>query len=231
MRGLFVSFLALSATVASAQFVWPKPEDNVQKVPGTYKEDPFITEYRQKFFAALRGDFKTFEKAYVEIEAMVQKDPKDARALVWLGNGQTIKGLKLYLTGQRPAAASMFEESRKTLDKAVALRPKDYNIYMMRAATLYAQGQYLPASMIPKQNWEHIRDDCRALVKEMGPERVRAASIHVRGEAYGEMGIAYARLGDKMKAREAFEKVVELNPGTAYEARAKKELAALDAAK
>ena len=42
-------------------------------------------------------------------------------------------------------------------------------------------------------------------------------------------GIAYVRLGEKRKAKAAFQKVVEQNPGTAYEERAKKELAALDA--
>jgi tetratricopeptide (TPR) repeat protein len=109
---------------------------------------------------------------------------------------------------------------------AVALRPKDYNVYMMRAATLYAQGQYLPNLTMPRSNWEHIRDDCLALIKEMGP-RVKGASTHVQGETYGELGIAYLRLGEKDKARAAFRKILELTPGTSYEERAKKELATL----
>ncbi len=226
MRRLLPLALLVAATSAQAQFVFPKPSDNVQKRPGTYHEDPFITEYRQKFFAALHGDFKTFNAAYEEIDAMVKKNPKDARALVWLGNGQTIKAIRANLLGQKDQATTLLADSRKNVDAAVALQPKNYNIYMMRATTLYAQAQYVPNIPVPRTNWEHIRDDCEALLKEMGP-RIDGASTHVQGEAYGEMGIAYLRLGDKEKARGAFEKIIALTPGSAYAERAKKELAAL----
>ena len=228
MRRPLALALILAAATAHGQFVYPKAADNVQKKPGTYVEDPFITEYRQKFFAALRGDFKTFNAAYAEIDAMVRKNPKDARALVWLGNGQTIKAIKANLLGRKDEAAGLMAESRKNVDAAVALRPKDYNIYMMRATTLYAQAQYAPNIPVPRSNWEHIRDDCAALLKEMGP-RVGGASTHVQGEAYGELGIAYLRLGEKEKARQAFAKILELTPGSAYAERATKEIAALDA--
>ena len=227
MRRFLLLALPLAATSAFGQFVFPKASDNVQKKPGTYQEDPFITAYRQRFFAALRGDFKTFNVAFDEIKAMTDKDPKDARALVWLGNGQTIKAIRANLLGQKTEAARLMEESRKNVSAAVALKPEDYNIYMMRATTLYAQAQYAPNLPVPKENWEHIRDDCLALLKAMGP-RVAGASTHVQGEAYGELGIAYLKLGDKAKAKGAFEKILALTPGSAYAERAKKELAALN---
>jgi len=216
----------VAATAAHAQFVYPKPSDNQQAVSGTYAEDPFITKYRQRFFAALRGDFATFNKAYEEIETMTKKDPRDARALVWLGNGQTIKAIRMNLMGQQDAATQLLAESRKNLDRAVALKPKDYNIYMMRSATLYAQGQYIANQTMPRENWEKIRDDCLSLIKYMGP-KVKGASVHVKGETYGELGIAYLKLGEKAKAKAAFQKIVELVPGTSYDERARKELAAL----
>ncbi|MFZ4509010.1 MAG: tetratricopeptide repeat protein [Fimbriimonas sp.] len=214
------------AVVAPAQFVWPKPEYN-KPVPGTYTEDPFIVEYRQKFFGVFRGDVKSFETGYAEIEAMVKKDPKDARALVWLGNGQTVKAGMLLVRRKNEEALALLEVSRKTLDKAVALSPKDPNIYMMRAATLYIQGQYFPKDKLPKVVWERLRDDCLSFIAYAGPDRIPKLSIHVRGEVHGELGIAYLRLGEIEKARAAFQRVVDLCPGTAYEERAKKELAAL----
>ena len=226
MRRLLPFLLLLAAPTAHGQFVYPKPGDNVQKKPGTYVEDPFITEYRQKFFAALRGDFKTFNAGYAEIVAMTEKNPKDARALVWRGNGKTIKAIRANLLGQKDAAAKLLAESRQDVDAAVAIKPKDYNIYMMRATTLYAQAQYVPNQPVPRSSWEHIRDDCLALIKEMG-SRIDGASVHVRGESYGELGIAYVKLGEKAKAREAFEKILQLAPGSAYAERAQKELAAL----
>ena len=217
----------LAASLASAQFVFPKPEYHAVD-PGVYQEDPFIVEYRQKFFAVFHGDFKTFDKAYAEIGTMVRKNPKDARALVWLGNGQTVKAGVLLMSKKKDESLRLLAKSRETLDRAVRLRPEDPNIYMMRAVTLYIQGQYWPAG-VPRSNWEKLRDDCLKFIQWLGPDRVRRASIHVRGETYGELGIAYTKLGDKAKAREAFEKVIELDPHTDYATRAKKEIAKLDA--
>jgi len=218
--------LAALTVQAKAQFVFPKPEYN-QPVPGTYVEDPFIVKYRRRFFAVFRGDVKTFQTAYDEIQGMVAKNPKDARAMVWLGNGQTVKAGVMLLQGQKDASLGLLEKSRATLNNAVGLRPDDPNIYMMRAATLYIQGQYWPAADIPRVNWETLRDDCLRFIAYIGPERIKKVSIHVRGEAYGELGIAYKNLGDKEKAKAAFEKILELNPNTDYATRAKKEIESL----
>lgn len=218
--------LVLSASLtplAAAQFVYPKP-DYHRHDPNVYREDPFITRYRARFFAVFRGDFKTFEAAYQEIQGMVRKNPKDARALVWLGNGQTVEAGLLKVQGKKAESDRLLAASRQTLDRAVALRPKDPNIYMMRAATLYIQGQYWNAQELPRSNWEELRDDCRRFIAYVGPKRIPKLSIHVRGEVYGELGIAYKNLGEPEKAREAFAKVIELCPGTDYAARARKEM-------
>ncbi|RYG34186.1 tetratricopeptide repeat protein [bacterium] len=225
MRALSFALIFLPG-LASAQFVYPKPEDN-RPEPGVYVEDPFIVKYRKRFFAVFKGDFATFNKAYGEIEEMVKKNPKDARALVWLGNGQTVKAGTLRITGSASEAEALLAKSRETLDRAVALSPKDPNIYMMRAATLYVQGQYWPAEKLPKVVWERLRDDCERFIAFIGPKRMPKISTHVRGEAYGELGIAYLRLGEKEKARKSFETLIQVCPGTAYAERARKELKGL----
>jgi tetratricopeptide (TPR) repeat protein len=219
-------FLLTASALSWGQFAWPKPEyHSVQ--PGVYREDPFIVEYRQKFFAVFRGDFATFEKGYAEIEQMLRTNPKDARALVWLGNGQTVKAGVLITRGRKEEAKALVGESRKTLDRAVSLRPDDPNIYMMRAATLFIQGQYWPEAQIPRANWEKLRDDCLKFIKFIGPSKMSKVSIHLRGETYGELGIAYMKLGDKANARKAFETLIAVNPNTTYAERAHKELAKL----
>jgi lipoprotein NlpI len=157
---------------------------------------------------------------------MAAKDPKDARAMVWLGTGDTVKAGILWMQGKKEDSIALMEQARPLLDKAVSLKPDDPNIFMMRAVTLYIQGQNWPPEDIPRDNWVKLRDDCSHLVRVMGPKMAKA-SVHVRGETYGEMGIADLKLGDKEAARAAFQKVIELCPGTDYEARAKKELDAL----
>ncbi|MCU0316986.1 MAG: tetratricopeptide repeat protein [Fimbriimonadaceae bacterium] len=217
--------LLVATTMSHAQFVWPKPEYNKAE-PGTYVEDPFIIKYRAEFFAIFRGDVARFERAYGEIREMVRKNPRDARATVWLGNGQTVDAIFKFLQkkADRETTLKRLEESRTTMNRAVALRRNDPNIVMMRAATLFVQGQYLPADMVPRKVWEQLRDDHLWFQKYIGPERMKKVSIHVRGETYGSLGLAYARLGDSEKARRAFEKVIEMNPGTAYERRARLEI-------
>lgn len=227
MRRLPLLFVLLvTPMVCHAQFVYPKPEYNVQ-VPGTYLEDPFIVEYRQKFFSVFRGDFATFDKASKEIDAMLVKNPKDARALVWKGNGITVRaGVKKALANKEDGLKKL-EESRQVLNAAVKLRPNDPNIYMMRAATLYIQGQLWKPQDLPATVWETLRDDCLKFIKFVGPKRISRVSIHVRGEAYGELGIAYSRLGQKDKARAAFQKVIDQCPDTDYSKRATREITAL----
>ena len=229
MRRLFpLSALLVAASSAHGQFVPPwNPKDHTQSKPVAYVEDPFVTEYRQKFFAVFRGDVKTFNTAYADIQAMLKKDPKDARALVWLGNGQTIKAIQANLKGNKEEAMRLLPISRKSLDDAVAMRPNDYNIYMMRAATLYVQAQYMPNVEMPRENWEKIRDDCKKLIDTTPIPKQGNASIHVKGETYGELGVAYVKLGDKANARKTFKKLAEMLPDTPFAERAKKELAAL----
>lgn len=220
--------MALSLVpLAWGQFVWPKPEYH-RSEPGLYVEDPFIVQYRREFFAVFRGDVPRFERAMAEIEAMVKKNPKDARAMVWLGNGQTVRAGLLLVQGKRDEAKPLLEESRRTIDKAVALSPEDPNIYMMRATTIYVQGMVAPADLMPRRAWETLRDDLLKFIEHVG-DRMPRTSIHLRGETYGELGIAYLRLGEPKKAAAAFRRVIELCPGTAYEARAKRELAAIEA--
>ncbi len=212
-------------TIADAQFAYPRPQDNVSE-PGLYTEDPFIVHYRKRYFAVFRGDYKTFQTAHAEIREKVRKNPNDARALVWLGNGQTIEAGFLKLR-DRKAALRLLAVSRRTLDRAVALRPDDPNIYMMRAATLYSQGQYWSAKELPRSVWTTLRDDCQRFIRFLRPDRLPRVSIHMRGETFGELGIALKNLGDERGARAAFRRVIELCPGTQYAERAHKEIAAL----
>lgn len=212
--------------VASAQFVYPKPGEN-RHDPWIYQEDPFIIEYRHKFFAVFKGDFETFDKAYTEIEGLLKKNPRDARALVWLGNGQTVRAGLMRVSGKADEALKLVQESRRTLDRAVALRPEDPNIYMMRAATLYIQGQYWPSELVPRSVWATLRSDCERFIRFIGPARLPRTSLHLRGEAFGELGIACKMLGDVPAARRAFSRIIEMDPGTRYAERAARELKTL----
>ncbi|MBS1707703.1 MAG: hypothetical protein JSS65_03155 [Armatimonadetes bacterium] len=220
MKRAAILLLAALSPLAQSQFVWPKPEYNVSK-PGLYTEDPFIVEYRKKFFSVFRGDYAAFDKAYKEIEAMVGKNPKDARALVWLGNGQMIKAaVSLLRAKDKDKVPQMLAESRKTLDKAVALKPDDPNIYMMRAVTLSIIADKFPAGNTDKKLFTTLRDDCLKFIKFIGPKRMEGVSIHMRGEALASLAQAYTGLGNKAEAVKTYKRLASLNKGTDYEPKA-----------
>jgi tetratricopeptide (TPR) repeat protein len=222
---LFVLSSVLSIGV-QAQFVNSRNPDYHKSEPGLYTEDPFIVKYRKEYFAVFQGDFKRFRAAHAEIKVMVEKNPKDARAMVWFGNGQMVEAGLASLSDKKKAL-EFWKDSSKTLDNAVALTPEDPNIYMMRAATLIIAGEKFPTEFIDKTVWTRLRDDCEKFIKYIGPDRMPRTSIHLRGEAYGCLGVAQSKLGEHEKAKRAFEMVIKLNPGTDYEKRAKAEIEAL----
>lgn len=227
MKILIALTLAFSVLPsAEAQFVNSRNPDYHKSEPGLYTEDPFIVKYRKEYFAVFQGDFKRFRAAHAEIKEMVEKNPKDARAMVWYGNGQMVEA-GLALLSDKKKALEFWKESSKTLDKAVALTPEDPNIYMMRAATLIIAGEKFPTEFIDKTVWTRLRDDCEKFIKFIGPDRIPRTSIHLRGEVYGCLGVAQSKLGEREKAKKAFEMVIKINPGTDYEKRAKAEIEAL----
>jgi hypothetical protein len=221
-----LSVLWSLASIASCQFVWPKPGDHDGDV-AVYQEDPMLTTYRVRFFAVLRGDFAGFDQVCAEMEAIIKKNPKDPIALSWRGSGQTIRGNLEYVKGHKELGLKLLADSRATLDKALSMRPDDPNLHIMRTAMLYTQGQYMPVKLLPKAVWLDIIEDCQWFLRFLGPEKFGRASTHLKGEAFGEMGVAYAKLGDKLMAQAMFEQVIRYCKGTAYEAKAQKEIAAL----
>jgi tetratricopeptide (TPR) repeat protein len=225
MNQTFTLTLLLWPIATHAQFVYPSAKDHEHK-PGLYQEDPYIVHYRKEFFSVFQGDYPRFLKAFHEIELQAKENPRDARAIVWLGNGQTILSGVLLAQGKQAQALSLLEESRKTMDRAVALRPNDPNIYMMQAATLFTQGQYWPGKHVPRAVWDELRDDCLKFQKFLGP-RIKGVSLHVRGESFGELGVAYKNLGQWDKAKSAFEAIVKSDPGTDYALQAQRELTLL----
>lgn len=223
MRGVVLAALFACSAGASAQYVWPKPGYNDSE-PGLYTEDPFIVQYRKEFFAVFSGNFARFERAFEKIEGMVEANPKDARALVWRGNGKMVKaGLALF-QNKRDEARSLLRESDIDLDRAVWLSPDDPNIYMMRAATLLLVHQRFPKEWVSRSVYARLLDDSTKFINYIGPLRMPRTSIHLRGEAHASLAIAYEGLGLRSAAVKAWQNLAKVNPSTTYAEKAREEL-------
>jgi cytochrome c556 len=221
MRALLIALLA-SPLAASAQYLYPTPEEN-RSEPGLYVEDPFIVEYRKKFFAVFRGDLQTFSKAFDEVSQMVERDPSDARALVWRGNGKMVKGGIALFQNDMETARGLLAGSLADLDAAVALSPEDPNIYMMRAATLLLIHQRFPEGWSARPLYERLERDALKFLGHIGWRRLPRTSIHLRGEALASLAIAQRELEKFEESLVSWRRLEMLNRGTRYEAKARED--------
>ncbi len=221
MRTAILALLALPAA-SPAQYIYPTPEEN-RSEPGLYVEDPFIVEYRKKFFAVFRGDLQTFSQAYDEVAAMVDRDPSDARALVWRGNGRMVKAGIALFQNDREQAQALLEGCHLDLDAAVGLAPEDPNIYMMRAATLLLIQQRFPEGWSSRSLYERLERDSHKFLGHIGWRRLPRTSIHLRGEALASLAIAQRELGRHEESLVNWRRLEMLNRGTRYEAKARED--------
>ena len=201
-----------------------KPVDHVS----AYLEDPFVTKYRRKFFAVFRGDFSQFEQGMKEIEAMLAKNPRDARARVWHGNGLMVRAGVKRFTGQVEAGKKLLLQSKAECDRAVALAPQDVNILAMRAVTLHIAGEYWKPEELPKRTWETIIQDLEKSRAIIRPDRMPQLSVHARGEILSELANAYQKTGQAAKARELWQEIQKSVPDSQYAQQAEKALKILN---
>lgn len=181
-----------------------------------FLEDPFVTKYRQKFFAVFHGDTSKFEEGMSELDAMLAKNPGDARALVWHGNGLMVRGGLLKFKGKSAEGRQLLLDSKKELDRAVSLDPDDVNIIAMRAVTLNIEGKYWPAADLPPNCFETIISDLEKARNIINPARFKLLSVHARGEILTELAFAYDKTGKHDKARPLWQEAKDTLAGSAY---------------
>ena len=189
-----------------------KPGDHVSD----FLEDPFVTKYRKKFFAVFSGNTSEFEQGMSELDALLAKNPNDARALVWHGNGLMVRaGLKKFY-GNPKAGQILLLDSKKELDRAVSLDPENVNIIAMRAVTLHIAGQYWLEKDLPPETWQTIVHDLEKSRKIIRPDRMKRISAHARGEILSELAEAYGKLGQKEKSLTLWREVQKSTPNSKY---------------
>jgi len=191
----------------------------------SFLEDPFITEYRRKFFSVFQGKTQEFESGMAELDAMLQKNPDDARALVWRGNGLMVRAGLLKLRGNVDEGKRLLQESRKEMDRAVSISPDDVNIIAMRAVTVHMMGLYWKNEEMPAESWEALIADLEKTRRLIGKERFKKISVHARGEILTELANGYKRTGKIKQANALWKETLRLAPDSRYARMAEKALA------
>lgn len=155
---------------------------------------------------------KRLDAARAEFEGMVKRDPKSVGA-------RTMVGVLLEAEGRKADARKWYEDTVKAVDNAPVV---SNNLAFMYAEEGVNLDQALALAQAAKQRmpddpdvndtlgWVYYKKDMASLA--IGPllESIKArpnvAEVHLH------LGLAYAKTGDKVRAKESLERAMALNP-------------------
>lgn len=181
---------------------------------------------RADFFAGMTGNVERLDRAMKNAEAVLNRNPKHAQALVWHGGGLLARASIAYQKGDYKIGDKLWERGLKEMDDALALAPNRIDVIIGRSATIIGLAQ---------AGWDANDQKGRALLKSalLGYEKVyqeqkpyfSKIDEHSRGELLFGLASGWSILGEHQKARKYLRLIVKEVKRTSYETDAKKWLA------
>lgn len=163
-------------------------------------------EVRADMFAGLAGDAARFAAAMEACERMLATQPKHAEALVWHGAGLFFQAGQALQRGDRATGGPMWERGLGEMNEAAALAPDNLGVIIPRGAVLLQAARFAPPAMAQPLLATAVRDYEHVL--ELQQSYFHTLGDHQKGELLFGLADGYARLGDKVKARAYFERLV-----------------------
>ncbi len=167
---------------------------------------------RADMFAGLAGDAGRFTKAMAECERVLAQDPKHPEALVWHGAGLFFQAGQAFQGGDMAKGGPLWERGLAEMSEAVALAPDSLAVVIPRGAVLLQAARFVPPAMARPLLETGVRDYEHVLVLQQA--YFQTLGDHPKGELLFGLADGYARLGDNVKARSYFERLVADAPGS-----------------
>ena len=191
---VYVSTLAIAAQ---------QPQEAAAPKPPSAR---FDMEVRQDFFAGFTGDEAAFKRAMARCEEVLAIDPKHAEAMVWHGAGTFAMSGMSFQKGDMQTGMQLWTKGLAEMNKAVELAPDDVGVRIPRGATLFEATRQIPD---PNQVQALLRvalsDYEHALMLQKAT--FSGLSDHAKGELLFGLADGWARVGDKEKAKQYFERL------------------------
>jgi len=178
-------------------------------------QDSFDMKVRNYFFTGLAGDAASLQKGMKICEGILASDPKQPEALVWHGMGLITESREAFQKGDQQNGAAFWQRGLDEMDQAAALAPDELGVRIVRGAVLLVASQYLPDAEAAHPLIEKGLSDYEKAYSVQGPD-LSHLGTHAHGELMIGMADAYARLGQKDKAQQWFERIQKDLPGTPY---------------
>ncbi|HTS76151.1 MAG TPA: hypothetical protein VMG40_08105 [Bryobacteraceae bacterium] len=177
-------------------------------------QDRFDFKVRNFFFAGLAGDRASLDKGMKICDGILSNDPKQPEALVWHGTGLMTESREAFEKGDQKSGGELWQRGVDEMDQAAELAPDDLGVRIVRGAVLLTASQYVPQEAARPLIEKGLTDYEKAYSVQ-GPD-LSHLGTHERGELMIGLADGYARLGQRDKAEQWFERIQKDLPETPY---------------
>jgi tetratricopeptide (TPR) repeat protein len=184
----------------------------------------FDLQVRDDFFAGFAGNSAAMDRAMKACEDVLANNAKHAEALVWHGGGLFYLGGQAFQKGDATKGMELYDRGLTEMEKAVSLEPDNVGVLIPRGATLITATRFIPPGDSNQKLLAQGLADYEKVYK-LQNAYFDSLSDHARGELLFGLAEGYYRAGNEGKAREYFEKLLAVGPGSGHEAEAKAWLA------
>jgi tetratricopeptide (TPR) repeat protein len=190
--------------------------------PSARSQEParFDKAVRNDLFAGFAGDREAFERGRKHAKETLDRNPKHAEAMVWLGTATFFESGQAFQKGDLQRAGELWEESMRLMDGAVELEPDNIAVRIPRGSAALAASRMVPPEMAAGLIERASADYQKAY--ELQKFRLATMGVHPKGELLSGLADAFEQQGEKDKSRALLETIVKEMEGTPYAKRAGK---------
>jgi hypothetical protein len=219
----WISLVVFCGCVASRLFGDdPVPPKKVEVVNDGSKRFDLVV--REDIFAGFDGDEEALKRGQDECEKALNKNPKNAEAMVWLGAVKVFKAGGLFAKNKPVEALPLWTAGIKSMDDAVKLEPDNVGVRIPRASVLLPAARNTPPAMSTPLLKTVLADFEYIYKKQV--DSLDSLGTHPRGELRMGLADTYRLLGKLDNSKEQLEAIAKELPDTEYATRAKEWLAA-----
>jgi tetratricopeptide (TPR) repeat protein len=178
---------------------------------------------RADFFAGFAGDRARFAEAMSLCERILAGNPRHAEALVWHGSGLLFQAGQAFARGDADHGTQFWERGLAEVNQAVALEPENVAVLIPRGAVLLQATRNTPPERGRPLLQQAVNDYERVLAIQSA--YFDTLGDHPRGELLFGLAEGNARLGEMVKARHYFNRLIEDVPNSGQTPKARAFLA------
>jgi len=208
-----ILFVAVLATIASAQSLGPPLSDSRLTVHTLLREDIFA--------GFLSDDMERFSRGEKNIQLLLEKRPSErANLLAWKGGATLYRAVRAYENNRSDEFQQNYRQALDLFSEAGKLTSGN------DAVAAITGGSYaIFADRLPKENrdaaWAQAYDSYQALWKQQAPA-IDKLPLHFRGELLGGLAQSAQRTGHTQEAEQYLDKILVVLRDTPYASVARK---------